>query len=104
MVLLKRKHLSVFRKIVNAVPGKKTFGAFRFLPIFFFIGAGLEFAMIHWTPNGNNFCKKSNLIEIFHYLTVILNNLDHTYKKRRAKEILEEEYKAKLALEIANKT
>lgn len=24
---------------------------------FFIAGAGLEFAMIHWRPNGHNFCK-----------------------------------------------
>jgi len=40
-------------------------------------------AMIHWKPNGHKFY--------------------HTYKKRRAKEIIEEEYLAKIAVEATNK-
>eukprot|EP00093_Oithona_nana_P009182 09182.XXX_384997_384731_1 [CDS] Oithona nana genome sequencing. len=70
MPISKRKRLTGIQKLIQAVPGKKTFGVFRFLPVFFFIGAGLEFSMIHWKPNGHNFY--------------------HTYKKRRAKEIIEE--------------
>lgn len=38
---------------------KKKFGVIYCIvaPLFFCSGAALEFAMIHWTPNGTNFCK-----------------------------------------------
>jgi hypothetical protein len=38
-------------------PGKKTFGIYRFLPIFFGLGAAVEFSMINWTVGETNFCK-----------------------------------------------
>lgn len=43
--------------IVNKWPGKKTFGIYRFLPLFFALGAALEFSMINWTVGTTNFCK-----------------------------------------------
>ena len=50
------------RAFGDSIPGKQTFGVFRFLPIFFFIGAGLEFTMIHWTVGEINFCKSFQVI------------------------------------------
>ena len=61
MPILKKKRLSGIQRLIQAVPGKKYFGIYRFMPIFFFIGAGLEFAMIHWKPNGHNFCKHKRI-------------------------------------------
>lgn len=47
----------MIRKLLDKWPGKKTFGIYRFLPIFFVLGATLEFAMINWTVGETNFCK-----------------------------------------------
>lgn len=46
-------------RILNKLPGKKIFGIYRFLPIFFLLGASLEFSMIKWEvgPNKVNFYK-----------------------------------------------
>ena len=43
--------------LIEAVPGKSIFGMYRFMPFFFALGAALEFTMINWEVNGNNFCK-----------------------------------------------
>ena len=45
------------RSFLNAWPGKKSFGMYRFLPVFFILGAAVEFAMIKWTVGETNFCK-----------------------------------------------
>lgn len=50
----KSKGLEAF---LNKVPGKKIFGIYRFLPLFFLIGASLEFAMIKWHVGQVNFYK-----------------------------------------------
>ncbi|KAL9885510.1 small integral membrane protein 4 isoform X1 [Glossina fuscipes] len=52
-------------------PGKKRFGLYRFLPLFFCLGAALEFSMINWTVGETNFYR--------------------TYKKRQAKNYIEEQ-------------
>jgi len=36
-------------RVIEAVPGKRIFGLYRFLPFFFALGAALEFSMINWT-------------------------------------------------------
>jgi len=54
--------------LIEAVPGKSIFGMYRFMPFFFALGAALEFTMINWEVNGNNFYK--------------------TYKKRQVKNII----------------
>jgi len=41
--------------ILDTIPGKERFGSYRLLPLFFCLGAGLEFAMIKWKPGGVNF-------------------------------------------------
>ena len=49
----------LLRKTLHSVPGKETFGLYRFLPFFFLFGASLEFLMINWTagPAKTNFCN-----------------------------------------------
>ncbi|XP_049277376.1 small integral membrane protein 4 [Anopheles funestus] len=61
---------NTLKQILDRWPGKRTFGIYRFLPIFFGLGAALEFSMIHWRVGETNFYN--------------------TFKKRQAKEIVEE--------------
>lgn len=42
-------------RVIEAVPGKRFFGLYRFLPFFFALGAALEFSMINWTVGETNF-------------------------------------------------
>lgn len=51
------------RHILNKWPGKKYFGIYRFLPLFFVLGAALEFSMIKWQVGDTNFCKYSNITD-----------------------------------------
>ena len=55
----KQSLLSKFslKRFVDAVPGKKWFGLYRFMPFCFLFGAGMEWTMIHWTVGETNFCK-----------------------------------------------
>lgn len=66
--------IPVISKFFELVPGKNTFGVYRFLPFFFLLGASLEFSMINWTVGETNFYS--------------------VFKKSRAKYIVEnkEEY------------
>ncbi|KAB7505362.1 Small integral membrane protein 4 [Armadillidium nasatum] len=52
---MKKHSNGVIRHFLNIWPGKKYFGHYRFLPIFFFGGAAIEFAMIHWHVGEVNF-------------------------------------------------
>jgi len=61
----------VLSKVFDAIPGKKNFGIYRFLPFFFALGATLEFSMINWTVGETNFYS--------------------VFKKSRAKYLVEEE-------------
>lgn len=45
------------KTILDKYPGKKFFGVYRFLPIFFVIGAAIEFSMINWWVGQTNFYK-----------------------------------------------
>jgi len=66
MALFRRRRYGFIRSTLNTVPGKKTFGVYRFLPFFFLLGAGLEFSMINWTVGETNFYrtfKKRRVIE-----------------------------------------
>lgn len=60
---------SSLRNFLDKWPGKKRLGIYRFLPIFFVLGAALEFSMINWTVGETNFYR--------------------TYKKRQAKNLIE---------------
>jgi len=71
MAIRKFKGDGVIRRFFKAWPGEKRFGVFRFLPFFVFVGASMEFTMIHWTVGTTNFY--------------------HVYKKRVAKNTVDEE-------------
>ncbi|CAB3385942.1 small integral membrane protein 4 [Cloeon dipterum] len=58
------------QKWLDKWPGKKTIGIYRFLPLFFGLGAALEFSMINWTVGETNFYR--------------------TYKRRQVQELAEE--------------
>lgn len=86
--------LSKLRNIVQNWPGRKTFGHYSFLPVFFGLGAGLEFTMINWTPNGTNFCENYYYFECNweYQLISILTHLpiaDNTYKKSLASSLVD---------------
>ncbi|XP_020292108.1 small integral membrane protein 4 [Pseudomyrmex gracilis] len=68
--------IKTFTKLINKVPGKRIFGEFRFLPIFFILGATLEYSMIHWHVGEVNFYK--------------------TYKRRRVEELVEKRLQEEL--------
>lgn len=52
-----RENMEAIAKVIQKFPGNKIFGLYRFLPIFFSLGAALEFTMVKWEVNGVNFCK-----------------------------------------------
>jgi len=54
----KRSTLAVSEKItqlIQRIPGHSRFGIVTIMPLFFLVGAALEFTMIKWKPNGVNF-------------------------------------------------
>ncbi|CAH1366110.1 ubiquinol-cytochrome c reductase complex assembly factor 5 [Tenebrio molitor] len=51
------KRIVGFQQFLNKWPGKKYLGEYRFLPLFFFLGAALEFSMIKWQVGEANFYK-----------------------------------------------
>lgn len=65
-----------FGEIINKIPGKRILGEYRFLPIFFILGATLEYSMIHWHVGEVNFYK--------------------TYKRRRVEELVEKRLQQEL--------
>ncbi|PSN36968.1 Small integral membrane protein 4 [Blattella germanica] len=48
---------SKLKRILDAWPGKKYFGIYRFLPLFFLLGGALEFSMINWHVGEVNFYR-----------------------------------------------
>ncbi|EDV99978.1 small integral membrane protein 4 [Drosophila grimshawi] len=64
-------HSGYVRRLLDSWPGKRRFGIYRFLPIFFALGAALEFSMINWTVGETNFYR--------------------TFKRRQAKNYVEEQ-------------
>ncbi|XP_019757489.1 small integral membrane protein 4 [Dendroctonus ponderosae] len=58
------------RRLLNRWPGQKTFGVYRFLPVFFVLGAALEFSMINWRVGEVNFYN--------------------TFKQRQAQQIVQQ--------------
>nr|BAN21319.1 unkown protein [Riptortus pedestris] len=65
------KRSELLRNLLDKWPGKQWFGIYRFMPLFFLLGAGLEYTMINW-----DFKERVNFYR--------------TYKRRQA-EILAEE-------------
>lgn len=45
------------KRFLDRWPGKKYFGLYRFLPLFFVLGASLEYSMINWRVGNTNFCE-----------------------------------------------
>lgn len=64
------------RKLLKNLPGKRL-GEYRLLPLFFILGATLEYSMINWQVGEVNFYK--------------------TYKRRRVEELVEERLKQEQA-------
>lgn len=58
------------KRLLRKWPGKRIFGEYRFLPLFFVLGAALEYSMINWHVGEVNFYK--------------------TYKRRKVEELVEE--------------
>lgn len=44
------------RRVLNRWPGKRYLGEYRFLPLFFVLGASLEYSMINWKVGNISFC------------------------------------------------
>lgn len=68
-------HSTTLQTLLRKWPGRRLFGLYRFLPIFFFIGAGLELFMI-----------KAYVGEV---------NFYENYKKKRVQELVEERLQQK---------
>ncbi|KAK4877290.1 hypothetical protein RN001_009796 [Aquatica leii] len=62
---------ATLRNLLKKWPGEKYFGVYRFLPLFFILGAALEFSMINWKVGEINFYR--------------------TFKKRQAKNIVDKQ-------------
>ncbi|KAI4472213.1 small integral membrane protein 4 [Holotrichia oblita] len=60
------------KRLLDRWPGKKYLGEYRFLPLFFVLGASLEYSMINWKVGNTSFYN--------------------TYKRRQAKNIVEAEH------------
>ncbi|GLH02676.1 Small integral membrane protein 4 [Gryllus bimaculatus] len=58
------------KTLLDKWPGKKYLGIYRFLPLFFALGAALEFSMINWQVGETNFYR--------------------TFKRRQARKLAEE--------------
>lgn len=72
------KPVKGIENILEKWPGKKYFGIYRFLPIFFFLGAAVEFSMINWRAGKTNFCRYFFKYSIpqEHFLQMKFTNVD----------------------------
>lgn len=52
-----RAYNANLRKLLDKWPGKRFLGIYRFLPLFFALGAALEFSMINWKVGEVNFYR-----------------------------------------------
>ncbi|KAH8387947.1 hypothetical protein KR093_010444 [Drosophila rubida] len=82
-------HSSLVRRFLDNWPGKRRFGIYRFLPIFFGLGAALEYSMINWTVGETNFCRCDSTYVKLLALKIAL--LDRTFKRRQAKNYVEDQ-------------
>lgn len=78
------------KKLLDKWPGKKTLGIYRFLPMFFVLGAALEFSMINWTVGETNFCEFPVHPCRTTHLLITHTFLDRTFKKRQAEQLADE--------------
>lgn len=90
------------RRLLDSWPGKKRFGVYRFLPLFFLLGAGLEFSMINWTVGETNFCETATLKTLLLFTNTEFFHADRTFKRRQAKNYVEEQQQ--LQARAANNT
>lgn len=67
-------------RLLSLIPGKRLLGPYRMMPIFFILGAALEFSMINWEAGE----AKTNFYK--------------TYKKRTVSELAEKQ----LELEVTS--
>ena len=90
---LRRRRLTsnTLRRVFDAIPGKKALGVYRFLPLFFLMGAALEFSMINWTVGETNFCKGIEFNVAFDKYDKFELASDTVYKKRQATNQVESE-------------
>ena len=58
------RRITLITRLLQAIPGKERFGIYRLMPFFYLFGASIEFFMIHWRPNGVNFCKKLPFVKL----------------------------------------
>lgn len=58
--MFQRKSQNI-KYFLSLVPGKRRFGVYRFLPVFFCIGGVMEWVMINVRIGRETFCKYSNL-------------------------------------------
>jgi len=58
-------------RFFRAIPGKKKFGVYRYLPLFFVSGALLEFTMINWHVGTVNFCMSITALHTVNIADVI---------------------------------
>lgn len=80
---------STIKRILNLIPGKKRFGLYRFLPVFFCLGAALEYSMIKWTVGETNFCMTFFALKnlFFNWLKFQIGLLKNVRQKITLKKI-----------------
>jgi len=66
------------RKLIQSFPGERQFGPYRFLPVYFILGALVEWSMINWSPSGVNFCELFNIF-IYLHLKLFLIRTESMY-------------------------
>ena len=73
------------RQLLNLWPGKRL-GVYRFLPLFFVVGASIEWVMINAriAPGRETFCKSLRMMMIVCMWCVIHEHAETGYKRRRA--------------------
>lgn len=73
------------KKLLDAWPGKKYFGVYRFLPGFFIFGGLLEFSMINWRVGETNFCKYIGALQAIGSYEKHLFQITHIKSDKRTK-------------------
>ena len=77
-------HSNSVRNLLNKWPGANYFGIYRFLPLFFALGAALEFSMINWRVGQTNFCTITLIYICLHLTNCIeLTQIQHSKEDRR---------------------
>ncbi|EDW06326.1 small integral membrane protein 4 [Drosophila mojavensis] len=69
------------QRLLDSWPGKQRFGIYRFLPIFFVLGAALEYSMINWTVGETNFYRTFKRRQAKNYVEDQLQQQQHQLKE-----------------------